>query len=191
MREYILCKPIQGYTGRLFRPNSSLVTLSVNRSLTGRECVRPSQCSPVVCPKPSLYASQFRKKFTEPSSLRWITCTQRSTRTTGLEWADLLSGVWVDLHLFVVCVWPRAWVNVALPVAPWACLQMGMDPKHHSLHPWHLKAVSCIFLYLVLWGVLMSSKYFSVFLKLPGINFNVCSVYKVVVLVLALVFGGC
>lgn len=32
--------------------------------------VSPSQCSPVSLPKPSRYASQPRKKFTEPSSRR-------------------------------------------------------------------------------------------------------------------------
>lgn len=33
----------------------------------------PNQCSPVSFPKPSRYASQPRKKFTEPSSRRWNT----------------------------------------------------------------------------------------------------------------------
>lgn len=37
----------------------------------------PSQCSPVSLPKPSRYASQPRKKFTEPSSRRWNTCEGR------------------------------------------------------------------------------------------------------------------
>lgn len=40
----------------------------------------PSQCSPVSLPKPSRYASQPRKKFTEPSSRRWNTCGDRTGR---------------------------------------------------------------------------------------------------------------
>lgn len=36
------------------------------------EC-SPSQCSPVILPKPLRYASHARKKFTAPSSLRWMT----------------------------------------------------------------------------------------------------------------------
>lgn len=37
----------------------------------------PNQCSPVSVPKPSRYASQPRKKFTEPSARRWNTCKAR------------------------------------------------------------------------------------------------------------------
>ena len=57
----------------VWRPLETLTSRHPGRARPlGRQVSRPSpsQCSPVSLPKPSRYASQPRKKFTEPSSRR-------------------------------------------------------------------------------------------------------------------------